>query len=370
MKKITQDDIQSDYKEAIREKYRVEKNEGKYSDYLSNPSQAVLRDLCWEIFNSEPKVDDIAVYRNFFKADFIPKEVDTSQQYTDKFKKVGAFFKAERETAKISTVELAAILVDFQPRPFNKFRKEIDPENLKLIKELRNTKHYKPEFPSVDFIDDADIEKFPSSKNEEEEKDKPYIPLPFITNDSRASNRVGQENVKTIKFEANFEETGNAKIDQSKLNNPKLQKSETKRKKFFRRIRQVLFENFLKRLGKTAMVIVLIFCSIGGVVYLAFFQKQCMQWSSDHYEKVSCDLEVNGLGSFNVVEPFDKTVFDLKKIKVCDTTPFFDKNGEAIVWYGKTANGIDFFNGHGRHPENNSSLKPVTRYILNKYVKK
>ncbi|MNT48252.1 hypothetical protein D3C72_1850220 [compost metagenome] len=106
------------------------------------------------------------------------------------------------------------------------------------------------------------------------------------------------------------------------------------------------------------------------LIYLAFFQKQCMQWSSDHYEKVSCDLEVNGLGSFNVIEPFDKTVFDLKKIKVCDTTPFFDKNGEAIVWYGKTANGIDFFNGHGRHPENNSSLKPVTRYILNKYVKK
>ena len=370
MKKITQDDIQSDYKEAIREKYRIEKNEGKYSDYLSNPSQAVLRDLCWEIFNSEPKADDIAVYRNFFKADFIPKEVDTSQQYTDKFKKVGAFFKAERETAKISTVELAAILVDFQPRPFNKFRKEIDPENLKLIKELRNTKHYKPEISPVGFSDEIEMEKLPSSKNEEVEKDRKYVPLPFITNDSYASNRVGQENAKAIKSEANLKDMDYAKIEQPKWNNNGSQKSETNRKKFFRRIKNLLFENSLKLLGKTAMLTVLIFCSIGGVGYFAFFQKQCMQWSNDHYEKVSCDLEVNGLGSFNVVEPFDKTVFDLKKIKVCDTTPFFNTNGEAIVWYGKTANGIDFFNGHGRHPENNSPLRPVTRYILNKYVKK
>ena len=370
MRKITQDDIQSDYNEAIREKYRVEKNEGKYSDYLSNPSQAVLRDLCWEIFNTEPKVDDIAVYRNFFKADFIPKEVDTSQQYTDKFKKVGAFFKAERETAKISTVELAAILVDFQPRPFNKFRKEIDPENLKLIKELRDTKHYKPEISSVGSSDKVEMEKFSSSKNEEVEKDKKYVPLPFVTNDSYASNRVGEEIAKTTKSEVSFKKIDYAKIDKSKRNDHDSQKSEPKRKKFLRRIRQLLFENSLKRLGKTAMVTVLIFCSIGGVSYFAFFQKQCMQWSGDHFEKVSCDLEVKGLGSFNVVEPFDKTVFDLKKIKVCDTTAFFNKNGDAIVWYGKTANGIDFFNGHGRHPESNSPLKPVTRYILNKYVKK
>ncbi|MNX78299.1 hypothetical protein D3C86_1098800 [compost metagenome] len=370
MKKITQDDIQSDYKEAIREKYRVEKNEGKYSHYLSNPSQAVLRDLCWEIFNSEPKVDDIAVYRNFFKADFIPKEVDTSQQYTDKFKKVGAFFKAERETAKISTVELAAILVDFQPRPFNKFRKEIDPENLKLIEELRNTKHYKPEFSSVGFIDEAEIEKFPSLKNEEEEKDKPYVPLPFITNDSYASNRVGQENAKTTKSEANFKETDYTKIDQSKWNDPELQKSETKRKKFFRRIRQLLFENFLKRLGKTAMVIVLIFCSIGGVVYFAFFKKHCMQWTGDHYEVVDCTSSNEG-NNLNEIIPLDKNLLDFRKIKACDTTKCFLTNGEAIIWYGKKANGIDFFNdnGNGRHPESKKALHPMTDYMFEKYLK-
>lgn len=129
MKKITQDDIENDYKEEIREKYRIEKTGEKYSHYLNNPSQALLRDLCWQIFNSEPKVDDLAIYRAFFKAEFIPKDEDTSPQYTDKFKKVGAFFKGERETAKITTVELAAILVDFENRPLKKYiKKRIEQE--------------------------------------------------------------------------------------------------------------------------------------------------------------------------------------------------------------------------------------------------
>ncbi|MBO9583995.1 MAG: hypothetical protein J7574_07540 [Flavobacterium sp.] len=334
MKKITQDDIQSHYKEAIREKYRVEKNEGKYSNYLSNPSQAVLRDLCWEIFNSEPKVDDIAIYRNFFKADFIPKEVDTSQQYTDKFKKVGAFFKAERETAKISTVELAAILVDFQPRPFNKFRKEIDPENRKLIEELRNPDFTKNDFFSDGLINEVENENFPDLKNEESEKDK--------------NEEVKQDVAEEVQEDEDKESETTTEVMHTFVATGQPPKFQIKR--------YLVAATFLAGLA--------IF------IYLSMSKKDCMQWSGDHYERVSCDLDVNGLGSFNVVEPFDKTVFDLKKIKVCDTTPFFDKNGKAIVWYGKTANGIDFFNGHGRHPENNGSLKPVTRYILNKYVKK
>ncbi|WDF62345.1 hypothetical protein [Flavobacterium sp. KACC 22763] len=358
------------YKKAIKEKYEEVKN-GDDFYFLNAPTRGKLNKLCWEKFaNNDMHSNDLNVFNSLLGLSFDISAKKKFKQETDLFRPVEKFFKGETDPDKIDVVDMAAILVDFNPRPFNKFRKEIDPENLKLIEELRDTKHYKPEFSSVGFSNDADIEKLPSSKNEEEEKEKPYVPLPFITNDSYAFNRVGQENVKTTKSEVNFKEIDDVKRDQSKWNDPESQKSETKREKFFRRMRQLLFENFLKRLGKTAMITVLIFCSIGGVVYFAFFQKQCMQWSSDHYEKVSCDLEVNGLGSFNVVEPFDKTVFDLKKIKVCDTTPFFDKNGEAIVWYGKTANGIDFFNGHGRHPENNSSLKPVTRYILNKYVKK
>ncbi|MFZ0599459.1 MAG: hypothetical protein WAM46_20900, partial [Flavobacterium sp.] len=122
MEKITQENIESEYKEAIRKKYRSEKVDGKYSHYLANPSQAALRDLCWEVFNSNPKEYDLVVYRNFFRSEFNSKEEDTSTPYTDKFKKVGAFLRGGIQPAKITTVELAAILVDFEPRPFKRFR--------------------------------------------------------------------------------------------------------------------------------------------------------------------------------------------------------------------------------------------------------
>ncbi|MFZ0597569.1 MAG: hypothetical protein WAM46_11370, partial [Flavobacterium sp.] len=96
----------------------------------------------------------------------------------------------------------------------------------------------------------------------------------------------------------------------------------------------------------------------------------CMQWSGDHYDIVDCNLKIEGIIKSNKIELLDPTLVNLKKLKVCDTTTYFDKNGVAIIWYAKTANGVDFFNVHGRHPENNSPLRPVTHYILNKYVKK
>jgi len=332
MKKITQDDIQSHYKEAIREKYRVEKNEGKYSNYLSNPSQAVLRDLCWEIFNSEPKVDDIAIYRNFFRADFIPKEVDTSQQYTDKFKKVGAFFKAERETAKISTVELAAILVDFQPRPFNKFRREIDPENQKLIDELRDTEHHKSDFFSDALIDEAVNENFPDLKNEESEKDK--------------NEEVDQDEAEEIEQDENqsWETIPTGIVDVSppaKGGGNDVGKSGINR----------------------YLVIAAFLAALSFIIYSNISKKDCMQWTNDHYEKINKSDE----GYCDTY--YDARYFNLKKITVCDTTKFFDDKGAAKVFYIKIGNSIECYNQFAPYPENTQRfLKPITQRMIDKYL--
>lgn len=92
-----------------------------------------------------------------------------------------------------------------------------------------------------------------------------------------------------------------------------------------------------------------------------------MQWSTDHYERVRCNLEM-GIKD-NKIEPFDETTFNLKKIAVCDTTTCFDNNGVAIIWYAKVGDSVEFFNTHGMHPEKKKSLKPVTHYIIDKYVK-
>lgn len=305
-----------DYKNAIKAKYEEEKN-GEYSNNLNSPTAANLRNLCMKRFNANTKKEDLLMFESFFEFPFDKNKKNLfGDDELNKLESVKRFFLGRTENPAEDTIQLAAILVDLQPRPFNEYRKQLSAEEKKLIDELRDTAPLTKKEVSPDTFGDKIEDNFNSNNEELERTQSPKselapIPTAFVANGEPTKSRI---------------------------------------------IRYSLVAAF--SVGLAVMI------------YFAFFQKQCMQWSGDHYEKVSCDLEVNGLGSFNVVEPFDKTVFDLKKIKVCDTTPFFNKNGDAIVWYGKTANGIDFFNGHGRHPESNSSLKPVTRYILNKYVKK
>jgi hypothetical protein len=96
---------------------------------------------------------------------------------------------------------------------------------------------------------------------------------------------------------------------------------------------------------------------------------QCMQWQNNHYEKVDCNTQnQQGIIKSNDIIPFDTKKAELIKINVSDTTTFF-KNGKAILWYCKINGKPEFFNTHGIHPETGKALKPVTKYIINKYVK-
>lgn len=127
---------------------------------------------------------------------------------------------------------------------------------------------------------------------------------------------------------------------------------------------------FNKKLKLTASGILIVFCLGFAISHYIFPKEQCMQWLNDHYEKIDCDQKNDETGKFGKIEPYEESKFDLKKIKVCDTTTCFI-NGEAIVWYAKTSSDkADFFNTHGRHPENDKPLRPVTKYIINKYGEK
>ncbi|WP_166924055.1 hypothetical protein [Flavobacterium poyangense] len=302
---------EEDYKEAVRIKYEKE-IEGIYSNYLRSPSQANLRDLCWKIFKSNEKKDDLQVYFDFCKFEFDPKHDNTSTIYTDKFKKVGDFLKREKEPAKIDTVDLAAILVDYQPRPFIKFRK---------IGSLQ-----------------SELEKEGDGKEEE-------------GNEARGNQIMGK---------TSFGENDGRTFDNGGGKNV-IVTTNTKSVSFKR-----LFEKLFKRSESTMLAITIIFCLIAAVIYFAFIRKECMQWTGDHYEKVDCDLKITGFGAFNKIVAFDETEFFRQKIEVCDTTTYF-KEGQPIIWYVKNNNKVDFFNMLGIHPENGKTLRPVTDHIFNKY---
>jgi hypothetical protein len=296
--------LENEYKEAVKKKYELEKN-GIYYNYLSLPTRAKLRDLCWEIFEGKKMhQDDLNVFNSLLELPFDLNKKNKFREQVNKFRPIETFFKGETDLNNIDAVNIAAILVDFQPRPFNKFRKkEEDNQGESIIKD---------DFLVRNFSDTIDV---------------------------------------------NIKENGTEKRDLDLL---KGGKERSKRK---------ILEKLIIKSKFTMMVIAIVFCLISMVIYFAFIKKHCMQWSEDHYEIVDCN---SGLpNNLNVIIPLKDELLNFKKIQVCDTTTCFKSDGEAIVWYAKISNDkADFFNTHGRHPENNKPLRPVTDYIKKRYSEK
>lgn len=119
--------ILKEYKKAIKVKYEIEK-QGKYFDYLYSPSRGKLRDLCWLIFEINPTKDDLNVFRNLLSLDFDHTKKNKFKEKKDKFRPIETFFKGETDPSNIDAINLAAVMVGFEPRPFKKFYDEYTAE--------------------------------------------------------------------------------------------------------------------------------------------------------------------------------------------------------------------------------------------------
>ncbi|MBS7254537.1 hypothetical protein [Flavobacterium branchiicola] len=124
-----------EYKKGIKIKYEIEK-EGEYFDYLNSPSRGKLRDLCWLIFESTPTQDDLNVFKNLFCLDFDHSKKNKFKEQKDKFRPIETFFKSETDPSNIDAINLAAVMVDFQPRPFKKFNEKCRIEEAKQIESV------------------------------------------------------------------------------------------------------------------------------------------------------------------------------------------------------------------------------------------
>ncbi|KQO25100.1 hypothetical protein ASF10_08000 [Flavobacterium sp. Leaf82] len=127
------------YKRAIRLKYEIEK-EGEYFDYLYSPSRGKLRDFCWLIFENNATQDDLNVFRNLFSIDFDHTKKNKFKEQKDKFRPIETFFKGETDPSNIDAINLAAVMVDFQPRPFKNFNKMCRIEDAKQVESSYSAK--------------------------------------------------------------------------------------------------------------------------------------------------------------------------------------------------------------------------------------
>ncbi|AWM14163.1 hypothetical protein DI487_10095 [Flavobacterium sediminis] len=111
-----------EYKKAIRKKYETEKN-GVHSNFLLNPSPAKLRDLCVIILTDSKNQNDSINFRNFLSFEFNREKVRelNDQKIVNKFKPIGKFFKRESELSTHFALDMAALLVNYESRPYPKF---------------------------------------------------------------------------------------------------------------------------------------------------------------------------------------------------------------------------------------------------------
>jgi hypothetical protein len=125
----------------------------------------------------------------------------------------------------------------------------------------------------------------------------------------------------------------------------------------------------INRRSKATIIVGLLGLTIAGYVTKKEFfpAKECMQWNTNHYEEVVCEGNKIGFANINPIFERDEKLLDFKKIEVCDTTIFF-KDNQPIIWYIKQNNECEYFNGPGLHPITNKPLRPITQYIIDKYV--
>lgn len=118
------------YKEAIKAQYEVAKD-GDDADCLLYPTLAKLRKLCLRILKNDPIDNDKKIFEKFFEFDLGPDSIKKIKNDENKFKRFEKFLKNQTDLSDdIYAMDFLAVLVDYEYRPFSKFKKhfEIPPE--------------------------------------------------------------------------------------------------------------------------------------------------------------------------------------------------------------------------------------------------
>ncbi len=279
-----------DYKKLVKAKYEEAKT-AEFSGFLTMPSPAELKNLCLVLFDKGINKPDREILDIFFEFnDKTSKRKQIEYFDVDKLRPISNFLKGKTETTRTVNLDLIAVLVNFNPRPYKNF----------------------------------------IAGNREELTDG------FVTSELSKRENIAKEDKKEVE----------------------------------------IFEAFKKRsISKRitlAVTSLLVFGIMGyGFISIFFPNKNCLVWVKNHYEAVEYDKVKDVVQ----VTPYNQTLLDnFKKITVCDTTTFF-RNGNydiPLVWYGKSPNKkqYEYFNQPGLHPVTGKTLKPITKYIIEKYIRK
>ncbi|WP_196889165.1 hypothetical protein [Aureivirga sp. CE67] len=120
-------------------------------------------------------------------------------------------------------------------------------------------------------------------------------------------------------------------------------------------------------LSKRTLYVLCIILFVTLIFNSAKKESKWMQWNGDHFEEILLDSENYEM---ETLRPLNENLLEkFKKIEGDCETEYFDKKGEAKIWYGKNAKKeLEFFTLYGLHPETGKTLKPITKYMIRNYI--
>jgi hypothetical protein len=138
-----------------------------------------------------------------------------------------------------------------------------------------------------------------------------------------------------------------------------------KNKKLFAWFRNAsAFNKFLILFISTALIVILIFTAVN----IVSSQAKWMVWYEDHYVEVEFDSEKYNINQLRLYK--EERIKLFKKVSPdCQETKFFNDDGSVNIWYGKNKmKELEYFTDLGLHPKTGKTLKPITQYMINKYI--
>ncbi|SUJ19316.1 Uncharacterised protein [Sphingobacterium spiritivorum] len=328
----------ANYQKVVISLYEEKKTNGSLPLGPLEMTPAKLRDECIRVCQERPDDNDISTLRLFFG----PGENIWSYQNIiedgdiEKFKPLINYLRGSTRSTNTINIELLAWLIDFAPRPYNKWEIESRSNN-------RENTTDRVETP----ITSKPQELTPPNQNESEK----------ISDNNEIEESAEKTNYQseTAYTEEKNEHVLDAVKTSNEVNIPKTTFFTPPPKKPW----------FKRNIKQTALSLMAATTLCGGTYMVAYNGSQgCMYWTGDRYKSVPCQEKVEGA---TVLALDSAKLLNFRKINVPDTLTISSINN---LWYTKiTVDSAEFYTGSGFHPLfPEKRLKPVTPYILNKYV--
>jgi len=406
------------YITVVLETFKLKKDKNELYVELHYPTPANLKKSCAYICAERFDRKDGRILKQFFEEGDDKEKLQGIIETTDPedFRAVQNYLNEETANPREKTVELAAWLIDFEPRPY---KAAYDYESLlhrtlkaaaALATSLEHGDYFKKDFDAENKDNQVGSEsgsKIPNFPNGEEETSQmpkrttEVAPEVHIANESDNADSTSQDPVGTLEAIANDsgqfagdennpgiadEPGGRAEPENICLMGGRMGKSNSREGGMEdgeehngphedRTDNKDSRGNIWIKIKKPGMLLLIALLATCGI-YL--YQKEdkipygkvvfsnnteCMYWAGDHYEAIPCGKAVDDM----MVVALDTVL--LRRQKKLDPRNI-TVNDIRKVYYFKSKGKMEFYAAPGNHPiENRMRLKPLTDNIYEKYLK-